>query len=1209
MHWIAKHRHQGGWLAYAQVFVAAVSLSVAAYFLDRNYEDAHGLDLRLNTSTALALEVETLQNRIQFEFASVEAIQKQLSRNPDLGADAFNMLAKAMMENNPDLLSISAKGSSGQILTYQRGDTQPAAIDIRTAPHARDDYIVGMPDRYERASFGPVVRMQTGEYALPITIPVFTHRDGTVIHWGTVTSFIDAAKFFRKTGLTQPHTGHRLDVRIAGHADDALEPFFKADQVASAFGSDAVKTSLNVLSDTWQFAAMPYGGWSRSPSQLWGTRSIFLAIGIIVLLPFFRSLRLLKLNEENQMALAKREVLLQQLTNRLDLALGSYQCGVWEAAADGDYLYWDERMRDLHGAGGRSDWPSRENWLKLVHPEDRDYVNAYLPQIGLKAGRQPLTVKITRLDGEVRSIRYVGQLHAGPNGDQRLYGIAVDVTDDVMLAEELRLAKQETEGKNRELETALLQLSRNERELRVASERLNLAVKAYGCGVWECDLEGLVHDWDARMHELYNIPMTDGVISRETWLSRIHPDDVQHVMTKRHEAIAHDGHYSSTYRIMPTPDTTRHLRVFGFVHGVTGDNRKFIGLAIDVTEDVELQKALQEATRETEKKNRELETALLRLSGREADLQELTQRFQLAIQAYGCGIWEANLGTGTAVWDRRMHEYFDIPYVDGEVDGDIFLKRIHPDDLLRVQASIAEATENGAHYSCTYRVLPESGGIRHLQAMGQTHLSADGSLKFIGIALDISEQYQKNEALIAAKNDAEAKRAELEAMHAMLQHTAMHDPLTGLHNRRALDEALERLAGEPRDPLKRVTLLHIDLDRFKQINDTLGHAAGDAMLVHAADVLRKNTRKHDLVARIGGDEFVVLVQNGASNQEISALAARIIERMNIPLQYEGQECRFGVSIGIAREQTRRSSVRQLLVNADIALYRAKAHGRNRFEFFTSNLQAEIRRNKTLADEILRGLENREFVSWYQPQFCARTHALTGVEALVRWNHPQRGLLTPDKFIRNAEEINALATIDAHVLEQALTDRLSWAARGLMVPKISVNVSARRLRDDQLIKSLKDLAISPGQIAFELVESIYLDDDDDAITRNIRRLKSLGIDIEIDDFGTGHTSIVSLLKLEPKRLKIDRQLVQPMLTSSREFSLVRSIIEIGSSLDIETVAEGVETMTHAARLEELGCSTLQGYAFAKPTPAPDLVDLIVTSPWKTFREVPFVAGAI
>ncbi len=1054
MHSSVKNSPHEGWLAYAQVFVAAFSLTVASYFLERNYDNAHRNDLRLKTSAALAIQMETFHKRIWFEFASAKELQKRLSDNPNMGPDEFQTLARSLMEDNPDLLFLSATGQSSATLAYGRGGVLPEMLDSASGPRSRQDYLIAMPEGYERASFGAVVGMRSGALALKITVPVFTNRNGSVVHWGSVTSFIDAAKFFKKTGLTYDDGKYHLAIQLTGHADNFLEPFFTADQVRSVLGHYPVKMSLDVLSDRWFLAATPVNGWERSPEQIWTTRAIFLGIGIIVLLPFFRSLRLIRLNRDSQLALARRELLLQRLTKRLDLALGSYQCGVWEAGIGTDNAYWDERMQDLHGVTGRADWASWSNWLSLIHPDDKAAVIAALPDLSEKRGHLLLTVRIIRPDGAVRYIRYVSQVHEEPNEAPRLVGIAVDVTEDTRLAEAFSLAKQETE-----------------------------------------------------------------------------------------------------------------------------------------------------------RKNAELEAALDRLSGREAQLQEVTRRFQLATQAFGCGVWEADIESGIAVWDRRMHEYFDVPYTDGTVDDQSFLKSIYPEDLHLVQAAVADAIENGKHYSCNYRIMTGRGEIRHLQAMGQTHRTTGGKLKFIGIALDVSDQFRKKEALIAAKNDAEAKRAELEAMHAMLQHNATHDPLTGLHNRRALDAALERLAGEAQDPLKRVTLLHIDLDRFKQINDTLGHAAGDAMLVHAANVLRRNAPDGDLVARIGGDEFVVLLQNGLGNRDIAALATRIIDQMNVPLDYEGQECRFGVSIGIAREQTRRSSVKHLLVNADIALYRAKAHGRNRFEFFTSNLQAEIRRNKTLADQILRGLENREFVSWYQPQFCAKTHALTGVEALVRWNHPERGLLTPDHFLKNAEEINALAAIDAHVLEQALADRLSWMAQGLTVPKISVNVSARRLRDDQLLKSLKDLAIAPGQIAFELVESIYLDDDDDVVTRNIRRLKSLGIEIEIDDFGTGHTSIVSLLKLEPKRLKIDRQLVQPMLVSSREFSLVRSIIDIGTSLDIETVAEGVETMTHAMRLEELGCSTLQGYAFARPLQATDLVDFIASAPWKRFREPPFLATAI
>ncbi len=1192
------------------MFVAAVSLSAAAYFLDRNYEEVHGTEMRLKAAAMLGMKRDTLDQRIQFELRSVDTIRKRLAEDPDVTSDDFAALVHSLMDDNPDLLFICAKTVTGNALEVGRDGVIPEKHDDRSGPRTRKDYLLTALRGLDTSSFGPVVRLNTGIRAIRITVPVLASRGDAVVHWGTLTGFIDARKFFLKSGLLQPTGAYRLELKVAGQADDAFAPFFAADDVKATFDARPVRISTNVLSETWQLAAAPVDGWKRSPTQVWTTRGILVAIGMVFLLPFFRSLRLLRLNQESQVALARRETQLQHLTKRLDLALGSYHCGVWEIGTEAGDVHWDRRMQDLHGVHGQSNVPTVPDWMSLIHPDDLPRARQTVQEATSTTGRFSLRIRINRPDGKMRYIQYVAQSHEeGQSDERRLFGIAFDVTEEATLTEELRLAKQEMERKNAELEQALTRLSANERDLRVASERLNLATKAYGCGVWESNLDAQTHYWDARMHELYNVPMKDGRTNREGWLSRIHPEDRERVLAARNEVIARGGHYSATYRIMPTPDTIRHLRVVGLIHEQPGGDRKFIGLAVDTTDDIEVQNALEAATREAREKNRELEAALIRLSGREAEMQDLAQRYELAIQAYGGGIWEADIETGRAVWNRRLHEYFDVPYVDGQVDSQSFAKRIHPEDIARVEAAIAEAIENERHYSCNYRIITESGSVRHLQAMGQTHRSPEGKLKFIGIAFDVSEQHQKNEALIAAKNDAEAKRAELETMHAMLQYNAMHDPLTGLHNRRALDEALERLAGEPHDPQKRVTLLHIDLDRFKQINDTLGHAAGDAMLTHAADVLRKNTRKDDLVARIGGDEFVVLVQNNGTNKDIATLAGRIIERMNVPLDYQGQECRFGVSIGIAREQTRRSSVRQLLVNADIALYRAKAHGRNRFEFFTSNLQAEIRRNKTLADQILRGLENREFVAWYQPQFCAKTHALTGMEALVRWNHPERGLLTPDLFLKNAEEINALATIDGHVLEQALADRLSWAGKGLIVPKISVNVSARRLRNDQLLRSLKDLAISPGQIAFELVESIYLDDDDEVITHNIRRLKSLGIDVEIDDFGTGHTSIVSLLKLEPKRLKIDRQLVQPMLTSPREFSLVRSIIDIGTSLDIETVAEGVESMTHAVRLEEMGCSTLQGYAFAKPMKAGEIFDFVTSAPWKRFREAPFLATAI
>ena len=291
--------------------------------------------------------------------------------------------------------------------------------------------------------------------------------------------------------------------------------------------------------------------------------------------------------------------------------------------------------------------------------------------------------------------------------------------------------------------------------------------------------------------------------------------------------------------------------------------------------------------------------------------------------------------------------------------------------------------------------------------------------------------------------------------------------LTGLPNRRNLDEILEHYAGAGR--ASGIALLHIDLDRFKQINDTLGHAAGDAMLVHASNVLKSTVRPEDFVARIGGDEFVVVCRGDAKTDRLEMLADGIIGRMREPVFYHGHQCRFSVSIGIAIDEGDSLDARRLLVDADIALNRAKSRGRNRHEFFTDALQAEVVRTKRIADEILGGLERSEFVAHYQLQFDAKTLEIAGVEALARWNHPKDGMLTPDGFLKIAEDLDVVSAIDRLILEQTLRNFDEWTRSGLPVPRVSVNVSARRLQDEGLINSLSSLAIRPGTVSFELVE--------------------------------------------------------------------------------------------------------------------------------------------
>ena len=591
------------------------------------------------------------------------------------------------------------------------------------------------------------------------------------------------------------------------------------------------------------------------------------------------------------------------------------------------------------------------------------------------------------------------------------------------------------------------------------------------------------------------------------------------------------------------------------------------------------------------------------LRRREAQLGKLSRRLRLALDTSRVAVWEKDLGEPAQFWDARMNELYGYPDDGGPRDASYWQRRVHPDDLAAASAEFDMVASDG-HYASQYRIVLDDGEVRHVRAMGAVHRDGDAPPRIIGVNWDVTADIGLAEELKRVNALTEARNAELEAARAHIEHNALHDSLTCLPNRRYLDDLLAGHAESFAASGERAGLLQIDLDRFKQINDTLGHAAGDAMLIHAAGVLRAAVDPGDFVARVGGDEFVVVRRwRNASActrdyvAELTALARRIVEHMQEPLIFQGHECRVGVSVGIATDMDWLADPLRLLVNADIALYRAKDRGRNRYQFFNDALQAEIVTTKRIADDILSGLEQDQFVAHYQPQFCARTLDIVGVEALARWRHPADGLLAPGAFMKIAEELNVVASIDRLVLEQALTDFHAWEEIGLGIPKASVNVSARRLRDDELISSLRRMDIRRGAITFELVESIFLDDSDDLTAWNVEQIKDLGIDVEIDDFGTGYASIVSLMKLKPSRLKIDRQLVMPIVHSPGQRQLVGSIIDIGHSLGIEVLAEGVETMEHARVLRSLGCDALQGYAFARPMSGADLIAFVQSRRWR------------
>ncbi|MDE8760018.1 MULTISPECIES: EAL domain-containing protein [Rhizobium] len=422
-----------------------------------------------------------------------------------------------------------------------------------------------------------------------------------------------------------------------------------------------------------------------------------------------------------------------------------------------------------------------------------------------------------------------------------------------------------------------------------------------------------------------------------------------------------------------------------------------------------------------------------------------------------------------------------------------------------------------------------------------------------------------------------------------LEHLSLHDALTGLPNRRFVDQMISQ---PPRpDPQDRLILIHIDLDRFKEINDTKGHAGGDMVLQTTASRLADLTGPNDVAARIGGDEFVVASWSTDPEPKAAELARQIVDALQQTIFIDGAGYVVGASVGVAweTESARDRDLGQLLLNADLALYEAKKAGRGRAAVFTEELRSAAIQAKELADEFNQALERDELVAFFQPQFNANTLDIAGVEALARWAHPRKGLLGPNAFLDAAEKLGRSGDMDKLILQKALFELTRWDGLGMQIPRVSVNISARRLAQANLLAELSALPAAKGRLCFELLETISFDELQPALNEVIPAIKALGIEIEIDDFGTEHASIISLLRFEPRRLKIDREIIKPIIASPSQRRLVSSIIEIGRSQNIDIVAEGVETMEHAKILKDLGCHLLQGYALARPMTSDQLIE--------------------
>lgn len=464
----------------------------------------------------------------------------------------------------------------------------------------------------------------------------------------------------------------------------------------------------------------------------------------------------------------------------------------------------------------------------------------------------------------------------------------------------------------------------------------------------------------------------------------------------------------------------------------------------------------------------------------------------------------------------------------------------------------------------------------------------------------VKDKNKKTVGILGVSRDiTERKRAEEQ-----IQYLATHDVLTGLPNRMMFSQLLNQAIESARRHERQFAILFIDLDRFKIINDTMGHDAGDELLkdmarrlrlsLRAVDVVGRPQEKNDVVGRLGGDEFIILIEEINDLSQVAVVAQRVLGAAMKPMVILGEECRVTASIGISIYPIDGDDEQTLMKNADMAMYFAKEEGKNNFQFFSKNTQSQAFERLTIETNLRKALERNELYLEYQAKMDLKTEAITGVEALLRWKNPALGSVTPTQFIPVAEETGMIIPIGRWVMKTACAQNVAWQRQGLPPVRVAVNLSLRQLMDDKLLEdiqsSLDDSGMAPSLLEIEITESMVMYKPERLI-EVLTKIKDMGVRLALDDFGTGYSSLAHIKQFPIDTLKVDRSFIRNLSQNSEDKAIIEAIIAMGKMLSLNVVAEGVETMAQDEFLREHICDEMQGYYFSKPVAPDQFADLL------------------
>lgn len=553
------------------------------------------------------------------------------------------------------------------------------------------------------------------------------------------------------------------------------------------------------------------------------------------------------------------------------------------------------------------------------------------------------------------------------------------------------------------------------------------------------------------------------------------------------------------------------------------------------------------------------------------DMLEAVNQYQSIAEVVPTGIFQSDKNGICSYANERWCELNGITLES--ILGSHWGRHVHPSDEKEVTESWKESTGQNKLFDCEFRVKTPDGHVRWLLCHAAPQFDALGEVhSYVGGVTDVTQRRVAEERL---------------------KIIAQYDPLTGLANRSLLQDRIKRALIRAKRHKQFMALLFLDLDGFKLINDSLGHEVGDELLKKVAQRLEACVRQSDTIARLGGDEFTVLLEDVSHDTDVAIVANKILSKLSKPFLLGNNEVYVTTSIGIAlSEGGEANDVLGLLKQADIAMYQAKDMGRNNFQYYTKELNQQIQKRMVLGMNLHKALDNKQFVLYYQPQIDVETGKIVGHEALLRWDHPEFGDVSPAEFVPILEENGLIIPVSNWLTKQACLQNKKWKD---MDPDnyhsyVSINLSARQFRASDLVKLLTEVLnetrLPPEMLVAEITESLLVTDD--MSTLNIlKKIKDLGIRVALDDFGTGYSSLSYLKKFPIDILKIDRSFVSGVVNDKDDAEITKAIIGLAKTLNLRVVAEGVESQEVLEFLKRCDCDSYQGYLFSKPLPADEI----------------------